>query len=192
MEHFYTIQGEGHYAGCAAYFIRLAGCDVGCVWCDVKESWPATGFPLHTPEDMVSWVANAGAKLLVITGGEPAMYNLLAITKAMHEQGIRVHIETSGAYPLQGDFDWITVSPKKFKSPLVDVVALAHELKVVVFNKSDFQWAETWIEEAPQAIALLQPEWDKQESVMPLIIDYVKAHPRWRISLQTHKIINVP
>ncbi len=192
MEHFYTIQGEGHYAGCAAYFIRLAGCDVGCVWCDVKESWPATGFPLNTPDEMVSWVVNAGAKLLVITGGEPAMYNLSAITQAMHQNGIRVHIETSGAYSLQGDFDWITVSPKKFKSPLADVVALAHELKVVVFNKSDFQWAETWIEEAPRAIALLQPEWDKQESVMPLIIDYVKANPRWRISLQTHKIINVP
>lgn len=192
MEHFYTIQGEGMYAGCAAYFIRLAGCDVGCVWCDVKESWPAEGFPLHSASDMLGWIQKAGANLLVITGGEPAMYDLTSITQRVRDQGIRVHIETSGAYPLQGNFDWITVSPKKFKAPLPEVVAHAHELKVVVFNKSDFDWAETWITQAPSAVALIQPEWDRRETVMPWIIDYVKSHPRWRISLQTHKIIDVP
>lgn len=192
MEHFYTIQGEGVYSGCAAYFIRLAGCDVGCVWCDVKESWPSEGFPLNSAEEMLSWVKSAGSNLLVLTGGEPAMYDLTRITDLMKAAGIRVHIETSGAYPLQGDFDWITVSPKKFKAPLTEVVFKANELKVVVFNKSDFQWAETWIASAPQAMALLQPEWEKQHAVMPLIIDYVKQNPQWRISLQTHKIINVP
>jgi len=192
MEHFYTIQGEGVFAGSAAYFIRLAGCDVGCVWCDVKESWPAEGFPLVSAIEMLQWVKNAGANLLVITGGEPALYDLNSITLLMREHGIRVHIETSGAYKLQGRFDWITVSPKKFKAPLTEVVSQAHELKVVVFNKSDFDWAETWILQSNEAIALLQPEWDKRETVTPLIIDYVKSHPRWRISLQTHKIIDVP
>ncbi len=192
MEHFYTIQGEGVYTGSAAYFIRFAGCDVGCVWCDVKESWPADGFPLHSIDEMVAWVTATPAKLVVITGGEPAMYNCIGLCDAFHAAGIRVHIETSGAYPIQGNFDWICVSPKKFKAPVEAAVVLAHELKVVVFNKSDFQWAENWCQLAPQAQWLLQPEWDKQHEVMPLIIDYVKAHPQWKISLQTHKIINVP
>lgn len=192
MEHFYTIQGEGVYTGSAAYFIRFAGCDVGCVWCDVKESWPAEGFPLHHIDEMVQWVKQTQAPLVVITGGEPAMYNCTALCTAFHQAGIRVHIETSGAYPIVGDFDWICVSPKKFKNPIIEAVVKAHELKVVVFNKSDFQWAEKWCVEAPNAQWLLQPEWDKQQEAMPLIIDYVKANPRWKISLQTHKIINVP
>jgi organic radical activating enzyme len=193
MEHFYTIQGEGFYQGHAAYFIRLGGCDVGCVWCDVKESWDADAHPKYTVDEMVKWVVDAQAPLAVITGGEPLLHNLDALTTALKNKGIKTNIETSGSSPLSGKWDWICVSPKKFKSPLNEVVAKAHELKVVVFNKSDFEWAEKHAALVNYACKLyLQPEWDKSAEVLPNIIAYVKLNPHWSISLQVHKYLNIP
>ncbi len=193
MEHFYTIQGEGFYQGHAAYFIRLGGCDVGCVWCDVKESWDADAHPKYSIDEMVSWVVDAQAPLAVITGGEPLLHQLDALTNALKNKGIKTNIETSGSSPLSGNWDWICVSPKKFKAPLADVVAKAHEIKVVVFNKSDFEWAEKHAALVNNTCKLyLQPEWDKSDDVLPLIIDYVKQNPAWKISLQVHKYMNIP
>ena len=193
MEHFYTIQGEGFYQGHAAYFIRLGGCDVGCVWCDVKESWDADAHPKYTIDEMVKWVVDAQAPLAVITGGEPLLHNLDALTTALKNKGIKTNIETSGSSPLSGKWDWICVSPKKFKAPLNEVVAKAHELKVVVFNKSDFEWAEKHAALVNKACKLyLQPEWDKSAEVLPSIIAYVKLNPNWSISLQVHKYMNIP
>ncbi len=193
MEHFYTIQGEGAFTGVAAYFIRLAGCDVGCTWCDVKESWNAEGYPTYSAAQMLEWVSATKAKVVVITGGEPAMYNLNPIVDLFHQQGIRVHIETSGAYEIQGNFDWITLSPKKFKFPIETEIPKAHELKIVAFNNSDFEWATKWEHFCSASCKLfIQPEWDKREKMTPAIIDFVKENPHWQISLQTHKIINVP
>jgi 7-carboxy-7-deazaguanine synthase len=193
MEHFYTIQGEGAYTGQAAYFIRLGGCDVGCVWCDVKESWDASMHPKHTIAEIVDWVKHSGAMLAVITGGEPLIHNLDELTAALHKAGIKTNIETSASSPLSGKWDWICVSPKKFKSPLDEVVKQANELKVVVYNKSDFEWAEKYATLVNNSCRLfLQPEWDKSAQVTPLIIDYVKSHPKWAISLQTHKFLNIP
>lgn len=193
MEHFYTIQGEGFYQGHAAYFIRLGGCDVGCVWCDVKESWDADAHPKYTIDEMVKWVVDARAPLAVITGGEPLLHNLDALTTALKNKGIKTNIETSGSSPLSGKWDWICVSPKKFKAPSNEVVAKAHELKVVVFNKSDFEWAEKHAALVNKACKLyLQPEWDKSAEVLPSIIAYVKLNPNWSISLQVHKYMNIP
>jgi 7-carboxy-7-deazaguanine synthase len=193
MEHFYTIQGEGYYQGSAAYFIRLGGCDVGCVWCDVKESWDMDAHPRLSIEEIVKFVTDAGAKLVVITGGEPLLHNLEELTAALKAKGIQTNIETSASSPLSGQWDWICVSPKKFKAPLPEVVAKAHELKVVVFNKSDYDWAEKYAAMvAPGCKLYLQPEWDKSAEMLPLIIDYVKKHPQWEISLQVHKYMNIP
>lgn len=193
MEHFYTVQGEGSYSGVSAYFIRLGGCDVGCVWCDVKESWDADAHPKFSIEDIVSWPLKANAELVVITGGEPLMYDLYPLTRALREAGLKVNIETSGAHPLSGSYDWICLSPKKFKAPRPEVCAAAQELKIIVFNKSDFQWAEDYAARvSPHCKLFLQPEWDKSDQMLPLIIDYVKAHPKWRISLQTHKYMQIP
>ena len=193
MEHFYTIQGEGNYQGRAAYFIRLGGCDVGCVWCDVKDSWDASKHPLISIETIINYVAKTPAKLVVITGGEPLMHNLWDLTNALKERGFQTNIETSGSHPLSGNWDWICLSPKKFKAPLPEVVPFANELKVVIFNKSDFEWAEQFAAQvSPQCKLYLQPEWDKAAIVTPLIIDYIKANPQWQLSLQIHKYINVP
>jgi len=193
MEHFYTIQGEGVHAGKPAYFVRLAGCDVGCVWCDVKESWPTDGFPMHSASEICDWVKATAAEIVVITGGEPAMYDCNSLVDALHSDGYRVHVETSAAYPLQGNYDWVCISPKKFKQPQANEMGRANELKVIVFNDSDFEWAEKWAEICSTDCALLlQPEWDKRDKMMPKIIDYVKENPRWRICIQTHKVINVP
>jgi len=193
MEHFYTLQGEGVHTGKAAYFIRLGGCDVGCVWCDVKDSWDGGKHPLWKIEDLAATVKQTPAQIVVITGGEPLMHDLTELTKALHEAGLRTHIETSGSSPLSGELDWITLSPKKFKAPLPEVLPKAHELKIVVFNKSDFAWAENWAAKvSPQCKLFLQPEWSKAEQMTPLIVDYIKAHPQWQLSLQTHKYINVP
>lgn len=193
MEHFYTIQGEGYYQGHAAYFIRLGGCDVGCVWCDVKESWDADAHPKYSITEIVNWVINAQAPLAVITGGEPLLHNLDALTAALQAAGIKTNIETSGSSPLSGAWDWICVSPKKFKAPLADVVSKANELKVVVFNKTDFEWAEKHVVEVNKTCKLyLQPEWDKSVQVLPQIIEYVKLNPNWKISLQVHKYMNIP
>lgn len=193
MEHFYTLQGEGVHTGKAAYFIRLGGCDVGCVWCDVKESWDAAKHPQYAIEDLVAIVKATPAQIVVITGGEPLMHDLSLLTTALRHAGLRIHIETSGSSPLSGHLDWITLSPKKFKAPLAEVVPHAHELKMVVFNKSDFTWAENWASQVSlQCRLFLQPEWSKAETLTPLIVDYIKQNPQWQLSLQTHKYINVP
>lgn len=193
MEHFYTVQGEGAYSGVPAYFIRLGGCDVGCVWCDVKDSWDANKHPKFSITEITSWVTNTAAKVVVITGGEPLMHNLNALTASLTSKGLRTHIETSGAHPFTGTWDWVTFSPKKFKAPLPEIYNKSHELKIVVFNKHDFTWAEEFEKQVNSDCSLyLQPEWDKSEQMLPLIIEYVKAHPQWRISLQTHKFMEIP
>ncbi len=193
MEYFYTIQGEGFHQGKAAYFIRLAGCDVGCHWCDVKESWDADEHPLKSIEEMVEEAAQSNTDVAVITGGEPLMYPLDSLTDALHKKGFKTHIETSGAHPLSGNWDWICLSPKKFKIALPEVLLKAHELKVIVFNKSDFKWAEKYAELVhPDCQLYLQPEWSKREEMMPLITEYIKNHPQWRVSLQIHKYLNIP
>lgn len=201
MEHFYTLQGEGFHQGRAAYFIRLGGCDVGCVWCDVKDSWDAGKHPQYTIDELVA-VAETGTAennqqnqdvLVVITGGEPLMHQLDGLTAALKQKGFQTNIETSGSSALSGNWDWICLSPKKFKAPLPEVIEKASELKVVVFNKSDFDWAEKHAAMVtPHCKLYLQPEWEKAALVTPLIIDYIKQHPKWRISLQVHKYINVP
>jgi 7-carboxy-7-deazaguanine synthase len=193
MEDFYTLQGEGYHQGRAAYFIRLGGCDVGCVWCDVKESWDGSKFEKYSPAQLLAKVKHTPAEIVVITGGEPLMHNLDTLTHMFREAGLKMHIETSGAHPLTGKWDWICLSPKKFKAPLAEIVPLANELKVVVFNKSDFAWAEKYA--ALTNITCkwyLQPEWDRREEVTPLIVNYIKQFPRWQLSLQVHKYINVP
>lgn len=200
MESFYTIQGEGFYQGKAAYFIRLGGCDVGCVWCDVKESWDASKHPQRSIDDIINELTAAcppgeggDGPIVVITGGEPLMHNLDQLTSAIHAKGYRTNIETSGSWPLSGSWDWICLSPKKFKWPLPEAVAAANELKVVIFNKSDFAWAEKYAAQvSPQCKLYLQPEWDKSAVVTPLIVEYIKQHPRWEFSLQAHKYMNVP
>jgi len=193
MEHFYTLQGEGFHQGKAAYFIRLGGCDVGCVWCDVKDSWDASKHPMFKVESLKLKVKETPAEIVVITGGEPLMHNLNELTNELHKAGLRTHIETSGAYPLTGTWDWICLSPKKFKAPMPDILPLAHELKIVVFNKSDFDWAEKYAAMvSPDCKLYLQPEWDNAAEMTPLIIEYIKAYPQWELSLQIHKYINVP
>ena len=193
MEHFYTIQGEGVHAGKPAYFVRLAGCDVGCVWCDVKESWPTEGYPECGTDEICDWIAQTPAQLVVITGGEPAMYDCNPLVDTLKSKGYRVHVETSAAYPLRGGYDWVCISPKKFKQPVIEEMQRDNELKVIVFNDSDFKWAEQWAETCNDTCALLlQSEWEKRDVMMPKMIDFVKANPRWRICIQTHKIIQVP
>ena len=192
MEDFYTIQGEGFHTGKAAYFIRIGGCDVGCHWCDVKESWNAELHPPTLTEEIVR-KAEAYASTVVITGGEPLMWSMDYLTDKLKGRGMKVHIETSGAYPLSGTYDWFCLSPKKTKLPTPEAYARADELKVIVYNKNDFKFAE---EQAalvgPECELFLQPEWSKREKMMPLIVDYVMQHPKWKVSLQTHKYLNIP
>ncbi len=193
MEQFYTLQGEGYHQGKAAYFIRLGGCDVGCVWCDVKESWDVNRHPKFEVQSLRLEVMKTPANIVVITGGEPLMHNLDLLTEELQQAGLKTHIETSGAYPLSGKWDWICVSPKKFKAPLTHILMVASELKVVVYNRSDFSWAEKHAAlVSPLCKLYLQPEWDKAAEMTPMIIDYIKAHPQWELSLQLHKYINVP
>ena len=193
MEDFYTLQGEGFHQGKAAYFIRLGGCDVGCVWCDVKDSWDAEKHPKFKVESLKLKVKETPAEIVVVTGGEPLMHDLTELTKELQAAGLKTHIETSGAHPLSGSWDWVCLSPKKFKAPLTGIVPLANELKIVVFNKSDFDWAEKYASlVSPSCKLFLQPEWDKAAEITPLIIEYIKAHPQWELSLQIHKYINVP
>lgn len=193
MEAFYTIQGEGFHSGKASYFIRLAGCDVGCFWCDVKDSWDAKKHPAIRVEKIVQEAIKHPSRMAVITGGEPLMHDLTLLTNALKSAGFEVFIETSGAYPLSGDLDWICVSPKKFKKALPSVFAHANELKVVIYNKNDFDWA---IENAQfvnsNCKLFLQPEWSKQNKMLPQIIDFIKQNPAWQISLQSHKFMNIP
>ena len=192
MEEFYTIQGEGFHTGTAAYFIRIGGCDVGCHWCDVKESWNAA---LHPPTETDVIVANAKkyADTVVVTGGEPLMWDMQALTSKLKNQNLKVHIETSGAYEVTGSWDWFCLSPKKNKLPVQSAFAIANELKVIIYNKHDFIFAEEQAAQVnPNAILFLQPEWSKKEEMTPLIVDYVMQNPKWRVSLQTHKYLNIP
>lgn len=192
MEHFYTIQGEGAHTGRASYFIRTAGCDVECWWCDVKDSWDEEKHPKMKVNELVAEVKVSGTEFVVITGGEPLLHDLFPLTKALKSLGVNIHIETSGSSPLSGDLDWITLSPKRFKKPLDEVFPYVDELKVVVLTKKDLAWAEENAAKCPDTTKLLlQPEWDTPGSV-PLIVEYVKNNPHWGISLQTHKYLQVP
>jgi 7-carboxy-7-deazaguanine synthase len=192
MERFYTIQGEGVHSGCPAYFIRLAGCDVGCVWCDVKESWNAEEHPLLTVEELIADVISAGANRVIVTGGEPLMHDLTALTTGLRARAIAVHLETSGVHPLSGEWNWITFSPKKFKRPTEEIFQKAHEMKVIVFHPSDIAWAEELSQKLNSDCSLLlQPEWERSEEVLPLILNHITTFPKWRLSLQTHKYIGV-
>lgn len=193
MESFYTLQGEGIHHGSAAYFIRLAGCDVGCTWCDVKESWDAGQHDLVKEDELVELAVNSGTKIVVVTGGEPLMYNLDSLTGKLQRAGLKTHLETSGVYPMTGSWDWVCVSPKKFKPALADLIKRADELKVIVVNNHDLVWAEQFVPIiTTDCHKLLQPEWDKSTKMLPSIIEYVKANPQWRISLQEHKFMNIP
>jgi 7-carboxy-7-deazaguanine synthase len=193
MEDFYTIQGEGYHAGKAAYFIRLAGCDVGCVWCDVKESWDANSFPVVSVDDMVNRVSQSPARIVVITGGEPALYNLTELTLKLRNKGFQIHIETSGTRELKGVFDWITVSPKKFKDPLDEVLCLANELKAVVYHETDMAWVLKYTPKLKNNCKLyLQPEFSRKEKMIPAISAFIMKNPEWNLSLQIHKIIGLP
>lgn len=193
MEHFYTIQGEGFYSGRAAYFIRLAGCDVGCVWCDVKESWELDGHPILKITELIELIQSTSTNLVVITGGEPALYNLETLIDSIRSFGIETAIETSGCYPLIGNIDWYCFSPKKFKAPCDEAYIKANELKVVIYHESDLAWAEEHASKVGENCFLfLQPEWSRQERILRIIIDYVKSNPKWRISLQTHKYMQIP
>jgi 7-carboxy-7-deazaguanine synthase len=193
MEDFYTIQGEGFHQGRAAYFIRLGGCEVRCVWCDVKDSWDVNAHPKIAVDVIADKAKASGTEICVITGGEPSMHNLQALTDVLKDKGLRTHIETSGAYPITGTWDWICFSPKKFKPPHPSVAEQAHELKVVVFHKSDFAWAEDFAKQVgPECKLYLQPEWSKENDILPQLIEYVKKNPQWQISLQVHKYMNIP
>lgn len=193
MEHFYTLQGEGFYTGQAAYFIRLGGCNVGCVWCDVKESWDGSLHPSMSVPQMIHYATAHPGHIAVITGGEPTLHDLEPLTLGLREAGLRCHLETAATNPISGNWDWITLSPKKFKAPLGSNLLLAHELKIIIFNKSDFKWAETYAAQVnPQCKLYLQPEWEKREEMTPLIIEYIQRFPKWQLSLQTHKYIHIP
>ncbi|REK49315.1 MAG: 7-carboxy-7-deazaguanine synthase QueE [Bacteroidetes bacterium] len=193
MEHYYTIQGEGYNTGKAAYFIRLGGCEVGCVWCDVKDSWDASRYPMVMFDEMLNVTKEAGARRVVVTGGEPLMYDLSELCKTFKAAGIELYLETSGAYKLSGEWDWICVSPKKFMQPIKETLEKADELKVIVYNSSDFDWAKKHAAIVrPQCKLFLQPEYSVRERVLPDIIDFVKRNPDWQISLQTHKVMQIP
>ncbi len=192
MEAFYTIQGEGYHKGSAAYFIRIGGCDVGCHWCDVKESWDAGLHPPTATQEIVDQAAKY-SNTIVVTGGEPLMWNLSPLTQSLQQKGIKTHIETSGAYALSGTWDWICLSPKKTKLPLHDIYPLADELKIIVYNKSDFSFAtEQARKVSKDCILYLQPEWSNRAKMIPLIVDFVMKNPQWKVSLQTHKYMDIP
>jgi 7-carboxy-7-deazaguanine synthase len=193
MEHFYTLQGEGAYCGLAAYFIRLSGCKVGCVWCDVKESWEVAENQWIAVEEIAEIATQSGANIVVVTGGEPSMYDLSLLTKSLKNRGLRTHIETSGAYRLVGNFDWVCLSPKKFLAPQSEIYAQADELKIIVYNTHDFIWAEQEAAKCPPKTQLfLQAEWSKKAEYYPQIVQFIKKNPKWRLSVQIHKYLEIP
>ncbi|MFN3590169.1 MAG: 7-carboxy-7-deazaguanine synthase QueE [Spirosomataceae bacterium] len=193
MESFYTLQGEGMHQGKAAYFIRLGGCEVGCVWCDVKESWDAQAHPSYSVEEIIEKAVGFPGRLVVITGGEPLMYQLDELTEKLQKVGFQTNIETSGVYPISGKWDWVCFSPKKFQTPVDSIYAHANELKVIIYHRSDFEFAEKHAKLVNEGChLLLQPEWSKQTEILPLIIEYVKQNPKWKVSLQTHKFMEIP
>ncbi len=192
METFYSIQGEGEYQGEAAFFIRLAGCDVGCVWCDVKESWNRDEHPLRSVDELLHEVQQTPARMVIITGGEPMMHPCDMLTAALQAAGYQTHLESSGAYPVNGSWNWICISPKKFKAPVPDALLMAHELKVVVYHKSDLEWALLHAQQvSPSCRLFLQPEWSKEKEMLPLITGFIQNHPDWKLSLQIHKYLGV-
>jgi organic radical activating enzyme len=193
MELFYSLQGEGYHQGKAAFFIRLAGCDVGCVWCDVKDSWDASKHPVLSVEEIVSAATAHPSRIAIVTGGEPLLHQLDPLTTALKAAGFQTHIETSGSSPMSGSWDWVCLSPKKFKAPLAESIKAADELKVVVFNKSDFDWANSFVNDVnTDCKKYLQPEWEKSDAMTPLVIEYIKSNPSWELSAQLHKYIQVP
>jgi organic radical activating enzyme len=193
MELFYSLQGEGYHQGKAAFFIRLAGCDVGCVWCDVKDSWDASKHPVLSVEEIVSAATAHPSRIAIVTGGEPLLHQLDPLTTALRAAGFQTHIETSGSSPMSGSWDWVCLSPKKFKAPLAESIDAADELKVVVFNKSDFDWANSFVNDVnTDCKKYLQPEWEKSDAMTPLVIEYIKSNPSWELSAQLHKYIQVP
>lgn len=192
MEHFYTLQGEGYWTGHAAYFVRLGGCDVGCTWCDVKESWDSAAHPQFAVKDIGQWIQNTPTKIAVITGGEPTMHHLDGLTETIQSLGIRTHIETSGTHPLTGNWDWMTFSPKRFKKPLERYYQQSHELKIIIAHRNDLRWAmDIGNQMNPNARLYIQPEWGVRIEVEPLCIDFVKENPKWSLSLQTHKYLGI-
>jgi len=193
MELFYSLQGEGYHQGKAAFFIRLAGCDVGCVWCDVKDSWDASKHPVLSVEEIVAAAVAHPSRIAIVTGGEPLLHQLDPLTTALRAAGFQTHIETSGSSPMSGSWDWVCLSPKKFKAPLAKSIKAADELKVVVFNKSDFDWANSFVNDVnTDCKKYLQPEWEKSDAMTPLVIEYIKSNPSWELSAQLHKYIQVP
>ena len=193
MELFYSLQGEGYHQGKAAFFIRLAGCDVGCVWCDVKDSWDASKHPVLSVEEIVAAAVAHPSRIAIVTGGEPLLHQLDPLTTALRAAGFQTHIETSGSSPMSGSWDWVCLSPKKFKAPLEESIKAADELKVVVFNKSDFDWANSFVNDVnTDCKKYLQPEWEKSDAMTPLVIEYIKSNPSWELSAQLHKYIQVP
>jgi len=193
MESFYTIQGEGFFSGSPAFFIRLGGCDVGCHWCDTKDSWDIEKFPLVTIDEIIDQVIESKANIAVITGGEPLMHNLKPLTLALKRQNIKVHLETSGAYPLSGEWDWICLSPKKFLPPLEDILEKANELKVIIYNKDDFKWGENYRTQVTSSCKLyLQPEWGQTDLMIDQIKCHIQENPDWMLSVQTHKYLGIP
>ena len=193
MELFYSLQGEGYHQGKAAFFIRLAGCDVGCVWCDVKDSWDASKHPVLSIEEIVAAAAAHPSRIAIVTGGEPLLHQLDPLTTALKAAGFQTHIETSGSSPMSGSWDWVCLSPKKFKAALPEAIKDANELKVVVFNNSDFAFANSFVNDVDaDCKKYLQPEWDKSDAMTPLVIEYIKSNPSWELSAQLHKYIQVP
>ena len=193
MEQFYTVQGEGYHQGKASYFIRTAGCNVGCHWCDIKDSWDAAEYPLINVEEIAKEASRYPMKIAVVTGGESMMFNMKPLTEALENRGLKRHVETSGAYPISGTWDWICLSPKKFKAPLDSNLKVANELKVVIYNRSDFKWAQMHAAKVhPDCKLYIQPEWNKAYQMMPEIVDFIKTNPQWHISLQIHKYMNIP
>jgi 7-carboxy-7-deazaguanine synthase len=193
MELFYSLQGEGYHQGKAAFFIRLAGCDVGCVWCDVKDSWDASKHPVLSTEEIVAAAAAHPSRIAIVTGGEPLLHQLDPLTTALKAAGFQTHIETSGSSPMSGSWDWVCLSPKKFKAALPEAVSAANELKVVVFNNSDFAFANSFVNDVnSDCKKYLQPEWEKSDAMTPLVIEYIKSNPSWELSAQLHKYIQVP
>ena len=193
MESFHSIQGEGFFAGTPSYFLRIGGCDVGCDWCDVKESWDANIHPLRKVDDIVKEILDTGVSIVVVTGGEPLSWNMEYLTDSLRHHGIKLHLETSGSYALTGYWDWICLSPKKFHPPLDAIKGIVHELKIIVRNRHDIKWAEQHSKSVNNSCRLyLQPEWKNREKVTPLIIDYIMRNPIWKISIQKHKYLNMP
>ncbi len=193
IDRFYTLQGEGYYAGEAAYFIRVGGCDIGCRWCDEKISWSPALHNAVSIETIIEQVDKLKGRTLVVTGGEPAIYNLSLLTEEAHKRGIRTHIETSGSYPISGKWNWICVSPKPQSIPLTENFQKANELKVIISKPEDFKWAETASEQTlPSCKLYLQPEWSQHKVLTEQIVDYIKEHPKWRISIQSHKFMKIP